>query len=197
MDSLLHSAFVGAVQAQWILQPASRVVRQNRAIITWQDDWRNRGKALDLAKSWYGDSHGETLAADRQQLEASIAEAKAWTKAARVSGALAGEPRDYVMIDIVGQVAAAVFRSQADAMIRSVGLAYTWKRLSRSIHATPSSGLRRLGRTSVKTDWRGASMMLASANLNELITDVSGIVLVHLDAWRLFDLRSQPHISAD
>jgi hypothetical protein len=77
MDSLLRSAFVGAVQAQWILQPASRVVRQNLAIISWQDDWRNRGKALDLAKSWYGDSHGETLAADRQKLEASIAEAKA------------------------------------------------------------------------------------------------------------------------
>jgi len=100
MDSLLRSAFVGAVQAQWILQPASRVVRQNRALVTWQDDWRNRVKTLDLAASWYGDQHSETFAADRQKLDTSTADAKAWTKAARATGALAGEPRDYVILTL-------------------------------------------------------------------------------------------------
>lgn len=192
MDSLLRSAFVGAVQAQWIIQPPARVVRQNRALVTWQDDWRNRSKALDLAENLYGASHSAPLAADRQKLNDSIAGAEAWTNAAWAAGGLDGEKRKYVMTEIIPQVAAAVFHDESDALVQSVSLVYTWKRLSSSIHATPSSALSRLDRATVSRNPDGSSTGLASADLNQLITDLSGIVLVLSDAWRLFDLRSQP-----
>jgi hypothetical protein len=192
MDSLLRSAFVGAVQAQWILFPPSRLKRQNRALVTWKDDWRNRGKALDVAAKWYGASHSAVLTADRQKLEDSTSDAKTWAVAARASGNLAGEAREYSMTDIVSQVAAAVFPDASDGMVRSVGLAYTWKRLSSSIHATPSSALSRLDRATITKNSDGSLTGQASADPNQLITDLSAIVLVLSDAWRLFDLRSLP-----
>ena len=96
------------------------------------------------------------------------------------------------MTDIVSQVAAAVFPDASDEMVRSVGLAYTWKRLSSSIHATPSSALSRLDRATITKNSDGSLTGQAFADPNQLITDLSAIVLVLSDAWRLFDLRSLP-----
>lgn len=134
------------------------------ALVTWKDDWRNRGKALDLAPKWYGASHSAVLTADRQKLEDSTSDAKTWTAAAQASDNLAGEAREYSMTDIVSQVAAAVFADASDGMVRSVGLAYLWKRLSSSIHATPSSALSRLDRATITKNSDGSLTGQASAD---------------------------------
>jgi hypothetical protein len=189
LDSLLRTALVSAVQAVWVLHPPERVRRQYRALLVFDDDWRNRKQILEQIRK-HSVLPPEIYKEDEERIAQNRAHAKDWIEQKMPNAAARGELERYEVTKIIEQVSPVVFTDDTSRDPYSrFGLFYSWKELSGAIHATPSSILERIDRKELIDVGGGRLHGRATANLATIVMHLSAIVLVLNEAWRLFELR--------